>query len=303
MPPGVVVPGPVLGICGHTSQTAPAGCRASRRLRAQRLDSPVDNGDPVWQQLRKLREGPGLTAARLAASGAVMSALGTSDPQEAFGRLQAGLEALGAGERTAALAVDFGLDLETHLKRPPTAPEVDWLMERRTGYGRVIGRSVKTLSRWSDDKLAELRASLITDYFSGHLVVMAAVRGDRILGCTLSRYTAVEDGQQLGASQHIDNPSPEPSPPCLTYGFPRDWRPSALTLGVTFLAEPYPPAVWAIVADSFFEAAFGRERYRLPLHQGTALCRIEAPRRDRLYSLWWHDERGSSPPTPGVTAG
>ncbi|RBY76887.1 hypothetical protein DQ239_11860 [Blastococcus sp. TF02-09] len=247
----------------------------------------MDTDDPVWQQLRKLREGPGLTRARLDASGAVMSALGTSDPQEAYERLRAALAALGPGERATALAVDFGLDLAQHLGRQPTGPETDWLMERRTGYGRVIGRTVKTLSRWSDEKLAELRASLITDYFAGHLVVMAAVRGDRILGCTLSRFTAVDGGNQVGDSQHLDNPTSEPSPPCLVYGFPRDWRPSALTMGVSFLEHPYPTAVWAVVADSFFEVAFARERYPLRPHEGAYICRFRDPRRDRLYALWW----------------
>ena len=33
----------------------------------------MDTDDPVWQQLRKLREGPGLTRGRLAASGATVN--------------------------------------------------------------------------------------------------------------------------------------------------------------------------------------------------------------------------------------
>jgi hypothetical protein len=223
----------------------------------------------------------------LEASGAVMSALGTSDPQEAYDRLRAALAELGSGERTTVLAVDFGLDLAQHLGRKPAGQEIDWLMERRTAYGRLIGRSVKTLARWSDQALTELRNGLIADFFDGHLVVMAAVRGDRIAGCTIARYHADGPGQQIGETQHIDNPTSEPSPPCLVYGFPRDWRPGRLTLGVTFMQKPYPEFIWAVVADSFFSVSFGQERYPLILDEGTAVCRVDHPRRDRLYAVVW----------------
>ena len=247
----------------------------------------MDTPDPVLQQLRRLREGPGLTRARLEASGAVMSALGTSDPQEAYERLLAALVGLGSGERATSLAVDFGIDLPRHLGRPPSSREADWLGERRDGYGVVIGRSAKTLARWSDQTLAELRDGLITDTFFGHLVVMAAVRGDRILGYTVSRLTLDGAGQQEGQTQHIDNPTQQPSPPGFVYGFPRDWRPARLTFGVSFMVQPYPAQVWAVVADSFMAASFGEERYDLPLRQDVAVCRVERPRRDRLYGIWW----------------
>lgn len=246
----------------------------------------MDTPDPVLQQLRRLREGPGLTRARLEASGAVMSALGTSDPQEAYERLLAALAALGSGERATGLAVDLGIDLARHLGRSPSSREVDWLGERREGYGLVIGRSAKTLARWSDQTSAELRNSLITDYFSGHLVVMAAVRGDRIIGYSISRMTPDGYGQEA-QTQHIDNPTKQPSPPGFVYGFPRDWRPARLTLGVSFMSEPYPVDVWAVVADSFMAASFGEERYELPLLKDVAVCRVEQPRRDRLYGIWW----------------
>lgn len=216
-----------------------------------------------------------------------MSALGTSDAQEAYNRLMAALAALGTGERASGLAVDFGVDLPRYLGRSPSSREADWLGERRDGYGLVIGRSAKTPARWSDQTLVELRDGLITDYFAGHLVVMAAVRGDRILGYTVSRLTLDEDGQQAGQTQHIDNPSQQPSPPGFVYGFPRDWRPTRLTLGVSFMAQPYPDQVWAVVADGFMAASFGEERYDLPLRQGVAVCSVERPRRDRLYGIWW----------------
>src|SRR4051794_9584421 len=65
----------------------------------------------------------------------------------------------GPNDEVTALTVDFGLDLAQHLKSQPVGPEVNWLTERRTGYGRVVGRSAKTLARWSDQALGGLRSS------------------------------------------------------------------------------------------------------------------------------------------------
>ena len=191
-------------------------------------------------------------------------------------------------ERSAALEVDFGLNLDRHLGRPPVSREVQWLGERRAGLSRVLGRDSKTLARWSDQLVAELRDRLLTDYFDGHLVVAAAVRGGRVLGCTLARFQASDPRIQDGKTQHLDNPSQGPSPNCLIYGYPRDWRPATLTLTVSFLDEgPLPGRVWAVVADSFFSAIFGEERYALVPQLGTAVCRVERPRRDRLYGICW----------------
>jgi hypothetical protein len=66
--------------------------------------------DPVLAELRKLREGAGLTTARLERSGAIMSALGTADPEVGRQRLVQAIAALGDTERSRALRVDLGLD-------------------------------------------------------------------------------------------------------------------------------------------------------------------------------------------------
>jgi len=84
-----------------------------------------------------------------------------------------------------------------------------------------------------------------------------------------------------------ENPTIEPSMPCLVYGFPRDWKPATLTLAVTFRREPYPSAIWATVAESFLDVSFGEERYELPLDNDTATCKIVKRRRERLYAVWW----------------
>jgi hypothetical protein len=52
----------------------------------------MDSPDPVLADIRKLREGRGLIAGRIQERGALMSSLGTSDPQEALNRFTAVLE-------------------------------------------------------------------------------------------------------------------------------------------------------------------------------------------------------------------
>jgi hypothetical protein len=250
------------------------------------LDTPVDT-DPVLPQLRKLREGPGLSADRLAKMGAVMSALATSDPQVAYERLVRELSGFGDRDRVDALAVDFGLDLKRHLGREPTAREVAWLGDRRSGFAQVIGRDVKTLARWSDRTIQELRAKLLADTFTGDLYVVAAVKGDRIVGITLVQRHDFGSNPTPQTSMSFDNPTTESSMPCFVYGYPRDWRPRTLTLAVSFLVEPYPSRITAVIADSFFGLAFGEERYELPLMNDTAVCKVKGPRTDRLYGIWW----------------
>ncbi|MGC4192936.1 MAG: hypothetical protein QM589_17460 [Thermomicrobiales bacterium] len=136
------------------------------------MDIAVDT-DPVLEELKKLREGRGLNADRLSRCSNLLAALGTSDPGAAYDTLVAILRQMGDGERMRSLRVDFGLDLEELLERTPTGKERDFLGERRSGYATVIGRGAKTLSRWSDKTLGELRGRLITDQFNGRVVVTA----------------------------------------------------------------------------------------------------------------------------------
>ncbi len=248
---------------------------------------PLDTDDPVLKQLKKLREGVGLTVDRLKASGAVMSALATSDPVEARDRLVRVLNDLGTNERVQALKVDFGLDLENLLGQRPTQRELAWLGDRRSGFASVVGRDVKTLARWSDKAIGELRGKLLADTFTGHLFVLAGVKGDRILGCSMVQQNEEESEITERRSFDFKNPSDGPSLPCLVYGYPRDWRPASLTLAVSFLEEPHPASVWGVVADSFLELSFAKERYELRLADGVATCRFVNPRRDQLYGMWW----------------
>jgi hypothetical protein len=251
------------------------------------LDRPVDTPDPVLRQLSKLREGAGLTIERLKRSGAVMSALGTSDAIEGHARLVGLLDALADRERAAALKADFGLELPELLGKPSTGREQQWLGDRRTSYGRVIGRDAKTLARWSDRTLAELRTHLLADTFTGDLFVIAAVRGERIVGCTLVQQEL--DQGEIVERRSLDyaNPSDLPSMPCLIYGYPRDWRPASLTLAVSFLEQPYPETIWGVFAESFFDLVYSAERSQLQVHDGSATCKFVNPRRDQLYAVWW----------------
>lgn len=248
----------------------------------------MDTPDPVLVQLKKLREGAGLTRDRLAKMGSVLSALGTSDASEAYDTLVALIKGLGEGERARALAVDYGLNLAAHLGRPPSGREVDWLGERRHGFGQVIGRDAKTLARWSDRTVSDLRARLLSDFFVGDLFVTAVVEGGRVLGCSLTRREADYENAAESTTTDFKNPSAEPSPPFLVYAFPRDWRPRTLTLVVAFNGKEPPEEVTAVVADGFLSLSFAEERYQLPLTDGIATCKIVTPRRDRVYGVWWH---------------
>ncbi len=257
----------------------------------------MDNAaDPVLQQLRKLREGAGLTTDRLERSGALMSALGASDPEIAVQWLTEAVEALGDNERVRALKADLGLDFVDLVGRTAVNREREWLGDRRSAYAGVIGRDVKTLGRWSDRAVAELRGHLLADTFSGHLYVVATVSGDRILTTSLIQQPldATKDGITERSSLDLDNPSAEPSMPCLVYGYPRDWKPASLTLAVVFRSEPYPTELWGTYADNILKLAYGEKRYPLTLNGDTVTCKFVGPRTDQVYGVWWGSD-GSFP--------
>ena len=245
----------------------------------------MDTPDPVLADIRKLREGRGLTAGRLHERGALMSSLGTSDPQEALERLTTAIQQMEDTPWARALRVDLGHDLRQLLGRTPSDREVRLLGERRAGYSTVILKDVKTLGRWSDRAAQDLRALLINDTFTGMITVIAAVDHGRIAGIT-----TILDDERTGKrkeTEQWDNPSSELSLPCLIYGFPRDWQPASLRLAVAFRHGPKPEHIWAVVAPTFFDLACATERHELPLQDDMAVARIDQPRRDRLYGLFW----------------
>jgi hypothetical protein len=243
--------------------------------------------DQALVELKKLREGRGLNAERLAGCPAVLSALATSDAGEAFQALQALLNRMGDSERVRVLKVDFGLQLEELLGRKPTGRDTDFLGDRRSAYAEIVGRDVKTLARWSDRTLAELRAQLLTDQFDGQIVIAAAVKDRRLSGVEVMRYEKEDANLSSGRNMGFTNPEPGSSLPLVLYGFPRDWRPSTLRFVVAFMDEDLPSHTWALVADSVLDVGFGHERTELAVEDGMTRCRIENPRRDQLYGVWW----------------
>ena len=250
------------------------------------MDTAVDT-DEALRDLKKLREGRGLSADRLAGCPHLLSALGTSDPGEAFDALRAILDRMGDGERVRGLKVDFGLDLADLLQRQPAGREYDFLGERRSAYGTLIGRGVKTLSRWSDATIAELRAQLISDQFTGQVVVAAGVIERRVAEVKVIRYEPGDTKLVSGRTISYLNPE-DSSLPLVLYGFPRDWRPASIRFAVAFLGDDLPQRVWAIVADSILDVGFGHERHAIQVDDnGMATCRIDNPRRDQLYGVWW----------------
>lgn len=243
----------------------------------------------VTVQLRKLREGAGLTAGRLAKFGSVLSCLGTSDASEGVVRLTSALAELGDTEEARALKVDYGLELSVLLERAPTPREIRWLGDRRSGYAEVIKRDVKTLARWSDKAIADLRPLLIDDTFRGNLYVAAAVDGDRIAGITIIQEELEEqpNGVKRRTSTDLENPSEDPSIPALVYAMPRDWRPASLHMAVVFRQER-PTRVWASVSDTLVTAPFAARRWELTVDEtGTASCKFQTPPKDNTYAVVW----------------
>lgn len=242
--------------------------------------------DPALDELKKLREGRGLNADRLSEMPNLLSSLGTSDPGEAFDALRAILDRMGDGERVRALKVDFAVELRDLLEREPASREYDYLGDRRSAYGEIIGRDTKTLARWSDRTIAELRGQLISDRFDGHIVIAAGVKDRRVNGVEVMRYDKTDEKFTSGKNTGYLNPE-DSSLPLVLYGFPRDWRPINIRFAIAFLGDDHPQRVWALVADSVLDVGSGHERTELEIVDGIARCRIENPNRSQLYGVWW----------------
>lgn len=243
--------------------------------------------DRTLSQLKKLREGRGLRADRLAQAPAVLSSLATSDAAEGLQTLKLIVERMGDSDGVRALKVDFGWELEQLLGRKPTSREVELLGDRRAGYAEVIGRTAKTLSRWSDTALEELRAQLLTDQFDGNIVITAGVKDRRLVGVSVMRHEASDEQFRHGTNVSYDNPE-DSSLPLVLYGFPRDWRPKSIRFIIAFLDKDDQPArVWALTCDSVLDVGFGHERHQVVLTDHMARCRIENPTRNQLYGMWW----------------
>jgi hypothetical protein len=242
--------------------------------------------DRTLSQLKKLREGRGLRVDRLAESPAVLSCLATSDAMEGLHALQVLVSRMGDGERVRALKVDFGWELDELLERAPNSRELDYLGERRQTYASLIGKDVKTLARWSDRTVGELRAQLLTDQFDGNIVIAAGVKNGRVTGVEVMQYQLSDSSFSHGTTTSYQNPE-DTSLPLVLYGFPRDWRPKSIRFVIAFLDEVLPRQVWALVADTVMDVGFGHERTELEIHDGMARCRIDNPRRDQLYGVWW----------------
>jgi hypothetical protein len=242
--------------------------------------------DAALRQLRRLREGPGLQVGRLAAAGDLLSALGTSDPVMAVNRLGAELAALGSLPRYLALQVDFGLNLESLLGRPPVTREIELLGERRQAYALKVTRNVKTLARWSDRASVELRHRLIDDVARGDVYVTGVLRDGALAAITLTR------DDLTGSQLMTDGPEATHSdgPPLLMYALPRDWRPRSLGMAVVAQQGSAPTVVWLLIARDLLSLPTAGERHLVSIVGDSAFVRVVKPRTDRLYALWWRYE-------------
>lgn len=247
------------------------------------MDTPTDL---VLQELKKLREGRGLTVERLRTSRALLDALQTDDAEDARRLIERRLEQLGDGQGSRVLRVDFSLDLPSLLGSTPTPRDCDLLGERRQSYATILGRDVKTLSRWSDKALSELRALLDVDSFQGRVLVTAGIQQRRLAGIEVLRYDASDTELSEGRTSSYRNLAEAPSLPCVLYGLPLDWQATSLQFVVTFIEEE-PVQVWAIAADNLYEIAFGHQRFAIDIEEGMVRCRIDHPVHDQVYGIWW----------------
>lgn len=158
---------------------------------------------------------------------------------------------------------------------------------RRAGYAEVISRDVKTLARWSDAAISDLRELLLRDTFTGHLYVVAAVDDDHIAGITLIQE---DPGQPEGAptrrvSTDLENPETGPSLPCLLYAYPRDWRPRSLTLAAVF-RKNVPSKGYAFTSEMLIQVPCVR-RQPVPFDADTLIARFPAPETRLIYGIGW----------------
>lgn len=258
----------------------------------QDLDRAEDT-DEALRQLRRLREGRGLTPDRLTKAGSLMSALGTADGPTGVARLQEALMQLGEAPRFMALRVDLGLNLtEQTLGRPPVGEDYQFLTSRRSAHAGLVQRDVKTIGRWSDRACAELRAALIDDVFRGDLYVTGILVNGRLAATTVTR----DDGDSRTT---VDGPLVihRDGPPLMLFALPRDWRPKSLGLALVTQGGGQLEQVHLIVAEDFLGISASGERYPMKLDDNAAFVRVQAPRLDRLYALWWAI-RCSAPEVP-----
>lgn len=243
--------------------------------------------DDATRELRKLREGSGLSVERVAASPNLLAAFGTHDPREAHDDLVATLMGMDPTEQVLTLRVDFGLDLPDLLRRHPRARELAFLGERRATYASLVERDVKTLARWSDRAVSELRALLSADTFDGHIVVAATVQKRRLAGIEVMKFERTDDSFSHGTTVGHTNAEPGPSLPLVLFGYPPEWQPIDIRFIVAFMDQDYPTRVWTLLSDDVLAVSYGPERTELEIVDGMARCLIENPARDLLYGVWW----------------
>ncbi len=140
---------------------------------------------------------------------------------------------------------------------------------------------MKTLARWSDRACAELRASLIDDVFRGDVYVTGVLVSGRLVGTTLTR----DEGTNR---RTVDGPPVvhNGGPAVLVFALPRDWRPSSLSLALV-ARQGALDAVELIVAEDFLSLSASGERHTVKVQDDAAFVRVQRPRLDRLYALWW----------------
>lgn len=104
--------------------------------------------DLTLSELKKLREGRGLRADRIAQAPSVLSSLATSDAAEGLQTLKLIIERMCGSDAVRALKVDFGWALDELLGRKPTSRELEHLGERRNSYATVIGKDDPLYGIW-----------------------------------------------------------------------------------------------------------------------------------------------------------
>lgn len=243
--------------------------------------------DEVLTQLKKMREGRGLSPEALQHSPAVLNALGTHDPLEAYRSLQQVIVDMPDSEQLRALVVDYGFNLDEFFDRSPSSREVDYLSDRRATYASIVGRDTKTLSRWSNRILKELRSHLQHDHFDGTIIVAAGVKDRRTIGVEVMRFEKNDTTLNHGTNTGHTNPEQQPSLPLILYTIPQSWNPTELQFAIQFLDNHQPEKAWALVADTIHDIGFGHRRTPLEIRDSMIRVRFEKPVTEQVYGVWW----------------
>lgn len=190
--------------------------------------------EDLERELKSLRQGHGLTAARLASCPSLLAALGTGTVNEALQRLLEEINGLGEGVQARALRTAFGIGM----------PDPGILKNRRIGFGAAIGRFDQgTLIGYENAAIRDLAIRLTPKpkpdvSLTGVYLMRGVYRKYQFDRVVISNAATEEDFSRRGANLELLPLSDPPHPQCLIFTVPQNSKISRLYVAVEFLDEP-----------------------------------------------------------------